>query len=133
MTIVPLTRLGVPLSGITRTGDTADGYRVMSARRLAHAHKPLSYLEMALVVAVLGIAAAVAVPEFFQLRQDADDETAKSRLVQAGRSVETGAAVPAGVHVRAAGSSYCLEAAVSGRVWHALPHAKPVQGACPAR
>ena len=133
MKVAPLTRLGVPLSSITRTGDTADGYRVMSARRLAYAHNPLTFLEIALVAAVLGVAAAVAVPEYFHLRQDANDDTAKSRLVQAGRNVETGAAVPAGVRVHAAGSSYCLETTVGGRIWHALHHAKPASGACPAR
>jgi len=133
VTLVPLTRLGVTHSGITRTGDTADGYRVMSARRLTHAHNPLSFIEMALVTAVLGIAAAVAVPEYFHLRQDANDDTAKSRLVQAGRNVEAGAAVPAGVRIHAAGASYCLETTVSGRVWHALRHAKPASGACPAK
>ena len=132
MTLVPLTRLGVPHSGITRTGDTADGYRVMSARRIAHAHT-LNFLEIGLVTVVLGVAAAVAVPEYFHLRQDANDDAAKSRLVQAGRDVQTGTAVPAGVYVHAAGSSYCLETTVSGRVWHELRHAKPAQGACPTK
>jgi hypothetical protein len=105
----------------------------MSARRLAHAHNPLSFLEIALVTGVLGVAAAVAVPEYFNLRRDANDDTAKTRLVQAGKNVEAGAAVPAGVKIHAAGSSYCLETAVSGRVWHALRHAKPIAGACPAK
>lgn len=131
MTIVRLTRLGVPLSGITRTGDTADGYRVMSARRLVHAHSPLSFLEIALVTVVLGVAAAVAVPEYFHLRQVANDDTAKARLVQAGRNVDAGNVLPAGVTVHAAGSSYCLQTTVGGRVWHALRHAKPQHGACP--
>lgn len=133
MTGAPLTRLGVPLSGITRTGDTADGYRVMAARRLAHAHNPLSVLEIALVAAVLGIAAAVAVPEYFHLRQDANDDAARSRLLQAARDVTAGAVVPAGVYVHASGSSYCLQTAVGGRVWHELRHAKPAAGACPAK
>jgi len=133
VTVAPLTRLGVTHSGITRTGDTADGYRVMSARRLTHAHNPLNFLEMALVTAVLGIAAAVAVPEYFHLRQDANDDAAKSRLVQAERNHEAGTAVPAGVRVHAAGASYCLETTAGGRVWHALGQAKPVSGACPAK
>jgi type II secretory pathway pseudopilin PulG len=102
----------------------------MSARRLAHAHNPLSYLEIALVTVVLGVAAAVAVPEFFNLRQDANDDAAKTKLVQASRNLAAGAAVPAGVTVHAAGSSYCLETTVSGRIWHALRHAKPARGAC---
>ena len=85
MTIVRLTRLGVPHSGITRSGDTADGYRVMSAPRLAHAHTPLSYLELALITVVLGVAAAVAIPEYWHLRQDANDDAAKTRLTQSAR------------------------------------------------
>jgi hypothetical protein len=105
----------------------------MAARRLAHAHNPLSFLEVALVTAVLGIAAAVAVPEYFQLRADANDDSAKSRLVQASRDLTVGAAVPAGVYVHAAGAAYCLQTAVGGRVWHELQHAKPVQGACPKK
>jgi len=131
--MVPLTRLGLTHSGVTRTGDTADGYRVMSARRLTHAHNPLSFLEIALVIAVLGVAVAVAVPEFFHLRQGANDDAAKARLVQAERNVQAGAAVPAGVTVHAAGTSYCLETTVGGRVWHALRHATPVHGACAAK
>ena len=130
MTIVRLARLGVPHSGITRSGDTADGYRVMSARRLTHA-QPLSYLELSLVTAVLAVAAAVAIPAYWHLRQDANDNAAKTRLVQAGRNVDAGAAVPAGVTVHAAGRSYCLETSVGGREWHALRHAKPASGACP--
>jgi hypothetical protein len=102
----------------------------MSVPRLAYPHKPLSSLEIGLVTVVLGVAAAVAVPEFFQLRQDANDDSAKSRLVQAGRNVDAGAAVPAGVTVHSAGKSYCLETTVSGRTWHELPHAKPARGAC---
>jgi hypothetical protein len=131
--VTPLIRLGVPLTGITRTGDTADGYRVMSARRLAHSHNPLTFLELALVTVVLGVAAAVAVPEYFHLRQGANDDTAKTRLVQAGRNVEAGAVAPAGVYVHAAGSSYCLQTTAGGRTWHALRHAKPTRGACPAK
>jgi len=131
VTVSPLTRLGVPLSGVTHTGDTADGLRVMSARRLTHANNPLSFLEIALVTVVLGVAAAVAVPEYLQLRQDASDDSAKTRLVQAGRKVETGAAVPAGVVVHKTRTSYCLETTVSGRAWHELRHAKPAPGACP--
>ena len=130
MNAVPLPRVGVPLSGITRTGDTADGYRVMSARRIAHAHHPLSYLEIGLITVVLGIAAAVAVPEYFQLRQNANDDTAKTRLVQAGKNVESGAAAPAGVKIHRTGSSYCLDTSVGGRVWHAARHAQPARGSC---
>ena len=52
---------------------------------------------------------------------------------KAGRKVETGAAVPSGVVLHKAGSSYCLETTVSGRVWHAIRQAKPVAGACPAK
>ena len=105
----------------------------MATRRLTQAHTPLSYLELTLVVAVLAVAAAVAVPEYWHLRADANDDTAKTRLVQAGRDVDAGAAVPAGVTVQAAGKSYCLQTSVSGRIWHALRHAKPASGACPAK
>lgn len=125
-----MTRLGVPLSGITRSGDTADGYRVMSARRPVRANGSLSHLEIALITVVLGVAAAVAVPEYFRLQQSANDDTARTRLVQAGKNVEAGAAVPAGVEIHGRGSSYCLETTVGGRVWHAALHAQPARGAC---
>src|SRR5437868_7790465 len=105
MNRIPLTRLGIPRSGITRTGDTSDGYRVMSVRRLAHAHNPLTLLELGLVTVVLGVAAAVAVPEFLHLRQDANDDAAKTHLAQAARTLElhlaragtfAGASLPSG-------------------------------------
>ena len=131
MTVVQLPRLGITSSGVTRTGDTADGYRVMASQAGSHSHAP-SFLEIALVTVVLGIAASVAIPEYLNLRSEASDDTAKSRLVQADRNLDAGAAVPAGVTVHAAGSSYCLETTARGRVWHALRHAKPVRGACPA-
>lgn len=138
MTDVPLTRLGVPRTGITRTGDTADGYRVMSAR-LAHAHNPLSILELGLVVAVIGVAAAVAVPEYLQLRQDASDDSAKSRLSGAAQTLEAhrrtagtfaGAGLPAGVRLHASRGSYCIETNAGGHFWHAARHAAPAAGRC---
>jgi hypothetical protein len=138
---VPLIRLGIPHSGITRTGDTADGYRVVTVGRLAHAHNPLSLLELALVVVVIAIAGAVAVPEFLDLRQDASDDTAKTHLIQATRSLEqhhlaagtfAGAAIPGGVRLRTVGrSSFCVEAKAGENVWHAAQNAKLVPGACP--
>ncbi len=141
MTIVRLTRLGIPHSGMTRTGDTADGYRVMSARRFAHAQSPLSLLELGLVTAVLGIAVAVAVPEYMRLRQSASDDSAKARLTQATRTLEqhhaaagtyAGAALPAGVRLEATGrGSYCVETNAGDRTWHeAGPHGKPAGGGC---
>ncbi len=105
----------------------------MAVRRLTHANSPLSFLEIALITVVLGVAAAVAIPEYLQLRQDANDDSAKTRLVQANRSLDAGRAVPGGVVVHKAGTSYCLETTAGGRVWHALRHAKPAQGACPAK
>jgi hypothetical protein len=139
MTGMPLPRLGVPRSSITRTGDTADGYRVVSARRLAHPHSPLSLLEIGLAVVVVGVAAAVAVPEYLQLRQDASDDSAKSRLAHAAGIVEahdrstgtfSGAALPAGVRLRTFRGSYCVETNAGGRIWHAARHGKPAAGAC---
>jgi Tfp pilus assembly protein PilE len=140
VTIVPRTRLGIPHSGITRTGDTADGYRVVPRRRLAHAHNP-SFLELALVTAVVGVAVAVAVPEYMQLRQDASNDAAKSRLTQAGRTLErhhadagtyAGAALPGGVRIQSATrGSFCIETKAGGSVWHeAGPNAKPASGGC---
>jgi Tfp pilus assembly protein PilE len=140
--IAPLTRLGIPLSGITRTGDTADGYRVVSVRRLAHARGPLSLLELALVTVVIGIAAAVAVPEYLHLRQGASDDAAKSRLTQATRILEqrhaaagtySGATLPEGVRLQAAGrGSFCVQTTAGDNVWHAAgAHGKPASGACP--
>jgi Tfp pilus assembly protein PilE len=139
VTVVPLIRLGIPRSGITRTGDTADGYRVMSARGLAHPHNALSVLEVGLVVAVIGVAAAVGVPEYLHLRQDASDDAAKSRLSGAARTIEArhaaagtfaGAKLPAGVRLHAARGSYCVETTAGDRVWHAARHAAPAAGAC---
>ena len=135
---IPLTRLGVPRSSITRTGDTADGYRVMSARRLAH--NPLTLLELGLVTVVLGVAAAVAVPEYLRLRQSANDDAAKTHLAQAARTLElhlaragtfAGASLPSGVRVRTAHGSYCVESNAGSHVWHARRGEKPSSGACP--
>jgi Tfp pilus assembly protein PilE len=113
----------------------------VSSGRLVHAHSPLSLLELALVTVVVGIAAAVAVPEFMDLRQDASDDAAKTRLTQATRSLErhhatartyAGAAIPGGVRLRAAGrGSFCVETKAGENVWHAAKNAKPVSGACP--
>jgi Tfp pilus assembly protein PilE len=111
----------------------------MSARRLVHAHNPLSFLELALVVAVVGVAAAVAVPEYLQLRQDASDDSARSRLTGAAQTLETqhradgtfaGASLPAGVRLHASRVSYCIETNAGGRVWHAARHAQPATGRC---
>ena len=140
MSVARLTRLGVPRSGVTRTGDTADGYRVMAARRAAHPHNPLTGLELGLVVAVIGIAAAVAAPEYLHLRQDASDDAAKSRLTRAARTLEVhrasagtfaGAAVPDTVTLRTSRGSYCIQTSAGDHVWHAARHAKPSSGACP--
>jgi Tfp pilus assembly protein PilE len=139
VTDVPLTRLGVPRSSITRTGDTADGYRVVSARRLAHPHNPLTVLEIGLVVSVIGIAAAVAVPEYLHLRQDARDDAAKTRLAAAERTLEArhaaagtfaGVKLPESVRVQAARGSYCVETSAGDHVWHATRHSKPAAGTC---
>jgi Tfp pilus assembly protein PilE len=138
VTVVPLTRLGVPRTGVTHTGDTADGFRVMSARA-GHPHHQLSYLEIGLLVAVLGVAAAVGIPEFLQLQRDANDDTAKTRLVDAGRALESrhatagtfaGATLPAGVKLHASHGTYCVQTTLDSRVWHATRQAKPATGAC---
>jgi Tfp pilus assembly protein PilE len=114
----------------------------MSARRLVHAHNPLSFLELALVVAVLGVAAAVAVPEYLHIRQDASDDAAKTSLMQSARKLElrlasagtfAGATLPSGVRVQLSESSYCLETGSGSHTWHATRGAKPSSGACPAR
>ncbi len=114
----------------------------MSARRLAPGSSPLSLLELALVTAVVGVAAAVAVPEYLQLRQDANDDAAKTRLAQAARTLErhhtsagtfAGAALPSGVRVRTAHGSYCVETTAGSHTWHAARGAKPSSGACPAK
>ena len=111
----------------------------MSARRLAHGNNPLSFLEIALITIVLGVAAAVAVPEYLQLRQDANDDSAKTRLTQASRAVEqhraaagsfVGASLPAGVRLHTARGTYCLETSAGSHVWHATRGGKPSSGAC---
>ena len=141
MSVVRLTRLGVSRSGVTRTGDTADGYRVVPASRVAHPHNPLTGLEFGLVVAVIGIAAAVAVPEYLRLHQgESDDAAAKTRLTRAVRSLEAhhssagsfaGTALPSSVTLHTARGSYCVQTGAGDHVWHAARHAKPSSGACP--
>ena len=141
MNELPLPRLGIPRSGITHTGDTADGYRVVSTRRLAHSHRPLSVLELALVTAVVGIAVAVAVPEYLHLRREAGDDSVKSRLAQAAQALErhrasagtfAGVTVPAGVRVHAAaGNSFCVDTGSAKHAWHERgPNGKPTPGTC---
>ena len=113
----------------------------MSApRRLGHPHNPLSVLEIGLAVAVIGVAAAVAVPEYLHLRQDAGDVAAKTRLTRAARTLEVhhasagtfaGAAVPETVTLRTARGSYCIQTSAGAHLWHAARNAKPSSGACP--
>jgi hypothetical protein len=139
MTGTPLTRLGVARSGVTRTGDTADGYRVASARRLSN---PLSVFQLALVMGVVGLAAGVAVPEYLNLRRAANDDAARARLSAAARTLEArhaaagafaGAALPPGVRLQRAHGSYCIETTAGDHVWHASRHGTALAGACPGR
>lgn len=139
MTVAPLPRVGVTRSGVTWTGDTADGYRVITAPRMT-ARTPLSHFELGLVVAVLAVAVAVAVPEYLNLRQEAKDDSARTRLTQASRALEqqqasvgtyVGAVLPSGVVVSRAGpESYCVQTRSGGHTWHASTGAKPAPGAC---
>lgn len=114
----------------------------MSARRLAHPHNSLSVFELALFVVVVGLAAAVAVPEYLSLRRDTNDDAAKVRLAAAARTLEardaatgafTGAALPASVRLRTGPGSYCVETRSGDHVWHTSRHATPLAGACPSR
>ena len=134
-------RLGVTHSGVTRTGDTADGYRVTSARRATRPHNPLSLLELALVLAVLAVAVAVAVPEYLQVSQNERNDAARTRLQHATRTLElrhaaagtyAGATLPAGVRLVTAGrGTFCVETRAGDHVWHAAgPTGKPASGAC---
>ncbi len=140
MIVAPLTRLGITRSSVARTGDTADGYRVIAARRLNRAHTSLSLVELGLIAIVLGIATAVAVPEYLDLRQDAREDSAKSRLTQATQTLQhrhasagtyAGAALPAGVHVRSVGpTAFCIETMAGSDTWHVSRGSKPTSGAC---
>jgi Tfp pilus assembly protein PilE len=112
----------------------------VSARGLAHARNPVAFLELALVTVVIGVAAAVAVPEYLHLRQDVGADAAKSRLSQAAKTLErrhasagtfAGATLPAGVHLAAAGrGSFCVDTKTGGNAWHVGPSGKPASGAC---
>jgi Tfp pilus assembly protein PilE len=111
----------------------------VSVSRLAQPHNSLTFLEIGLVVAVIGIAAAVAVPEYLNLRQDARDDAARTRLAAAARTLEVrhaatgtfaGVKLPGSIRLHAAGSSYCVETSAGDRVWHATRHAIPAAGAC---
>jgi len=111
----------------------------VSARSLAHPHNPLSVLEIGLVLAVIGVAAAVAVPEYLHLRQDASDDAARSRLTAAEHTLEArhatagtfaGVKLPGSVRLHAARASFCVETSAGDHVWHAGRHATPSPGAC---
>jgi Tfp pilus assembly protein PilE len=140
VTVAPLPRVGVTRSGVTWTGDTADGYRVITASRRMTARTPLSHFELGLIVAVLAVAVAVAVPEYLNLRRAANDDSARTRLAQATRALDeqqaavgtyAGAVLPSGVVLRRSGStSYCAETRSGGHVWHVSTGAKPAAGAC---
>ncbi len=140
MSVAPLPRVGVTRSSVTWTGDTADGYRVISASRSTGTRAPLSHFEAGLIVAVMAVAVAVAVPEYLSLRQEAKEDSARTRLTHATQALEqrqasvgtyAGAVLPSGVAVRHAGrSSYCVETKAGGRVWHVTTGAQPVAGAC---
>jgi len=113
----------------------------MTARSISRVSTPGSLFELALVAVVIGIAASVAIPEYLDLRSDASEDAAKTRLVQASRALEqhrvtagtyAGAALPGNVRLRTAGrGSYCAETSASSGSWHATRGAKPASGACP--
>lgn len=140
MNVAPLPRVGVTRSSVTWTGDTADGYRVITASGRTRARTSLSHFEAGLIVAVMAVAVAVAVPEYLNLRQDAKVDSARTRLTQSAQALDqrqaavgtyAGAVLPSGVVVRHAGrSSYCVETKADGRAWHVSTGAQPVSGAC---
>ena len=140
MSVAPLPRVGVTRSGVTWTGDTADGYRVISASHRTRVRTPLSHFEAGLVVAVMAVAVAVAVPEYLNLSQAAKEDSAKTRLTHATQALEqrqaavgtyAGAVLPSGVVVRHAGrTSYCVETKAGGHVWHVSTGTQPATGAC---
>ncbi len=113
----------------------------MFASSPARFHGSLTFVELSLVAAVLGVAVAVAIPEYMHLRQSASDDSAKTRLTQATQTLArhhasagkyAGATLPSGVRLRTAGrSSFCVETTAGGHAWHALAQAKPSSGACP--
>lgn len=104
------------------------------------AHTSLSRFELGLIAVVLAVSGAVALPEYLDLRQDAREDSARSRLTQAAQALErrhaaagtyAGAALPAGVLLRSAGrGSYCAETTAGGHPWHAARGLKPTPGAC---
>lgn len=124
MSVLPLRRAAMGRSVLVRTP------------------QPLTIVELALVTAVLGVAAAVAVPAYIHLRQSTgDDGAARSRLVRAGQALELrhsatgtflGAVLPSGVRLRTSGGSYCVDTTAGGRAWHATRNASPTGGACPS-
>jgi hypothetical protein len=100
----------------------------------------LSHFEAGLIVAVMAVAVAVAVPEFINLRQDAKVDSARTRLTHAAQALDqrqaavgtyAGAVLRSGVVVRHAGrSSYCVETKAGGRVWHVSTGTPPASGSC---
>jgi Tfp pilus assembly protein PilE len=113
----------------------------MATRSLSRLPTPFSLFEVVLVTAVLGVAVSVAVPEYLDLRSDASDDSAKTRLVQASRTLDqhrattgtyVGAALPGNVRLRThSRGSYCVETSASSGTWHEARGAKPASGACP--
>jgi hypothetical protein len=140
VSVAPLPRVGVTRSSVTWTGDTADGYSVISASRRTSTRTPLSHFEAGLIVAVVAVAVAVAVPEYLNLRLDAKVDSARTRLTHAAQALDqrqaavgtyAGAVLPSGVVVRHAGrTSYCVETKAGGHVWHVSTGTRPVSGAC---
>jgi Tfp pilus assembly protein PilE len=114
--------------------------RLRARRRSAHS-SPLSPIEIGLVVAVVGIAAGIAVPDFLHMRHQSQSDPAATRLQDATKGLRqhhaaagtyVGSPLPANVELVSAGrGSFCLETSSRGTTWHlAGPSGEPLRGSC---
>ena len=124
--------------GISATDARIPGLR--PRRRSAHS-SPLSPLEIGLVVAVIGIAAGILVPDYLRMSHKSQTDPAAARLQSATTELQqhhetagtyVGSPLPANVQLVSAGrGSFCLETSSRGTTWHlAGPSGKPARGSC---
>ena len=124
--------------GISATDARIPGLR--PRRRSAHS-SPLSPLEIGLVVAVIGIAAGILVPDYLRMSHRSQTDPAAARLQSATTELRhhhaaagtyVGSPLPANVQLVSAGrGTFCVETSSRGTTWHLDgPFGKPARGSC---